>query len=105
MPQGKKLYIGKELFQINYTGGSGNDVVLSRLVTPTPPALTIQSVPPVSVRLVWATNDPPFNLRTATNLATPIWTAALPLPVVIGTNNVVTNTTVGPQTLYRLITQ
>ena len=37
LPQNKKLYIGQELFQISYTGGTGNDVVLNRLVTPPAP--------------------------------------------------------------------
>jgi hypothetical protein len=53
LPQGKKLYIGNQLFQITYTGGSGNDVVLARLTTPPPPTLTIQRIPPTSVRLLW----------------------------------------------------
>ena len=102
LPQNKRLYIGQELFQISYTGGSGNDVVLSRLTTPPPPTLTIDWVPPSAVRLLWATNDPPFTLQTATDLPATNWTAALPLPVVIGTNNIVTNAVSDPQRLFRL---
>ena len=102
LPQGKKLYIGQQLFQISYTGGSGNDVVLSRLITPPPPTLTIQPVPPSAVRLLWATNDPPFSLQTASSLPATNWSAALPLPVVIGTNNVVTNSVSGAEEFYRL---
>ncbi len=101
LPQGKKLYIGQQLFQISYTGGSGNDVVLSRQTTPPPPALMIQGIPPAAVRLLWATNDPPFSLQTLTNLPATNWSAASPLPVVIGTNNVVTNAAAGQQ-FYRL---
>jgi autotransporter-associated beta strand protein len=106
LPEAKKLYINRELFQVSYTGGSGNDVVLARLVTPPPPTLTIQRVSSASVRLLWPTNDPPFSLQSATNLATPIWTAVTPLPSLFGTNNVVTNSTVGFTNLakyYRLI--
>jgi hypothetical protein len=55
-----------------------------------------------SVRLLWATNDPPFSLQAATNLPSANWIAALPLPVVSGTNNVVTNAITGSQQFYRL---
>jgi hypothetical protein len=55
------------------------------------PVLTIEQAPSNSVRLLWATNDPAFNLCFATNLPSTNWVPALPLPVVIGTNNVVTN--------------
>jgi autotransporter-associated beta strand protein len=102
LPQGKKLYIGQELFQISYNGGSGNDVVLSRIITPPPPTLTIQKVPPSSVRLLWATNDPPFSLQTASSLPASNWSAVLPLPVVIGTNDVVTNLVSNSKQFYRL---
>ena len=102
LPQGKKLYLGKELFQISYTGGSGNDVVLTRLTTPPPPTLYIEPTAPASVRLFWATNDPPFSLQTATNLPSTNWIAASPAPVAIGTNNVVTNAASSPEQFYRL---
>ena len=102
LAQGKKLYIGNQLFQITYAGGSGNDVVLTRLVTPPPPTLAIQQIPPASVRLLWATNDPPFSLQVCTNLPATNWAAASPLPVAIGTNNIVTNSTTGGQRFYRL---
>lgn len=102
LPQGKKLYVGKELFQISYTGGSGNDVVLSRLTTPPPPVLTIAHVGTNLVRLQWATNDPPFSLQTSSNLSSTDWSAAAPAPAVVGTNNVVTNTASAAAQFYRL---
>jgi len=102
LPQGKKFYLGGELFQITYNGGSGNDVVLSRLITPPPPTLTIQSLAPTSVRLRWPINDPPFSLQTATNLTSGNWVAASPLPAVVGTNNVVTNAIVNASQFFRL---
>jgi autotransporter-associated beta strand protein len=105
LPQGAELYIGSEQFQISYTGGTGNDVVLTRLVTPPPPTLTIERVPPSSVRLIWPTNDPAFRLQSTTNLTALTWISASPPPVVIviGTNNVLTNTISGAQQYYRLI--
>jgi len=103
LPQGKKVYLGGELFQISYTGGTGNDVVLTRLITPPPPTLTIERVLTNSVRLIWATNNPPFSLQANTNLTATNWVAALPLPTVVGTNNIVTNTTTSGETFYRLI--
>jgi hypothetical protein len=102
LPQGKKLYIGKELFQISYTGGSGNDVVLSRLTTPPPPQLTIERAGTNTVRLLWATNDPTFSLQTCTNLSVGSWSATLPSPSLIGGNDVVTNMTINGAQFYRL---
>jgi len=102
LSQNAKFYIGGELFQINYAGGTGNDVVLTRLVTPPPPSLTIEYVPPASVRLVWPTNNPQFSLRSITNLAGSNWTTVTPAPIVIGTNRVVTNTISGTERYYRL---
>ena len=102
LPQGKKLYIGQQLFQISYTGGTGNDVVLSRLVTPPPPTLIIQRASPTSVLLLWPTNDPPFSLQTTTTLPATNWAAALPLPLVVGTNNFVTNPISNLEQFYRL---
>lgn len=103
LPQNGKIYIGGELFQINYSGGSGNDVVLSRLVTPPPPVLTIAQTSPNSVILRWPTNDPPFRLVSATNLLATNWTQTLPLPSVVGANNMVTNALNSTANFYRLV--
>jgi autotransporter-associated beta strand protein len=102
LPQNAGLYIGGEQFTINYAGGTGNDVVLTRFPTPPRPALTIEKAPPSSVRLRWPTNAAGFTLQSNTNLNTTNWTAALPLPVITGPNNVVTNTDSGGQKFYRL---
>lgn len=103
LAQNGKLYIGGELFRVNYSGATGNDVVLSRLVAPPPPVLMIEKITPGFVRLRWPTNDPAFRLIAGTNLATTNWTQVLPLPVTNGTNLVVTNAILGPQRFYRLI--
>ncbi len=103
LPQNKKFYLGGELFQISYTGGTGNDVVLTRLVTPPPPVLKIERATTNSVRLTWATNDPPFSLQSNTNLTGSNWIAATPLPTLSSTNHIVTNTITGNAKFYRLI--
>lgn len=103
LPEGKKFYLGQELFQITYTGATGNDVVLTRLVTPPPPVLTIEHAGTNAICLRWPTNDPPFSLQTATYLPATNWLAATPLPTVVGTNNHVTNTVAGEPRFYRLV--
>ena len=54
------------------------------------------------MRLLWPTNPAGFNLEASTNLGTTIWSDILPAPVVIGTNNVVTNAMDTPRKFYRL---
>ena len=102
LPQNASLYIGDEQFTISYTGGTGNDVVLTRLVTPPRPVLAIEKAPPSSVRLRWPTNAVGFTLQSNTNLNTTNWVFAPPAPTVVGTNNVVMNATNGSQKFYRL---
>jgi len=104
LPQNGKLYISGQLFQINYAGSTGNDVVLTRLATPPPPTLTIESVSPNAIRVLWPTNDPPFRLVSATNLSAANWTSVTPSPAVIGSNNIVTNTILPGGNFYRLAT-
>jgi hypothetical protein len=53
--------------------------------------------------LSWTTNVPGFNLASATNLASPVWsTNNLPAPVVVDAQNVVTNPIAGPRQFFRL---
>ena len=102
LPQNSSLYMGGEQFTISYTGGTGNDVVLTRLVTPPRPVLAIEKAPPSFVRLLWPTNAVGFTLQSNTNLNTTNWTAALPLPVITGTNNIVLDSMTNSQRFYRL---
>ena len=111
LPDGAQFYIGGQLFQINYREVFKhifflNNVVLTRLPTPyVPPVpmLTIERQPPDSVRLLWATNDPALNLQWETNLSANNWSTAALSPVVIGTNNVVTDTGAVGSKFYRLV--
>ena len=102
-PEGSTFIIGSETFQISYVGGDGNDVVLKQISgSPRPPQLNIERLTTNSVRLLWPTNPPGFKLECNTNLATTNWATASPLPSVISTNNVVTNSTTQPHKFYRL---
>jgi autotransporter-associated beta strand protein len=102
LPQGTNFYISGELFQINYSGGTGNDVVLTRLVTPPKPALTIERVPPKSVRLLWTTNDSAYVLQSESDLAAMNWAVVPTPPVILGNNYVITNVVAGQSKFYRL---
>jgi hypothetical protein len=63
-------------FQINYTGGTGNDVVLTRIVT-----LEIEPVSSTGVRVLWVTNGTAgFSLESNTNLSTTNWCSRLRHP-------------------------
>ena len=102
LPQNASLYIGEELFTISYTGGTGNDVVLTRVPTPPRPVLTIEKASSLTVRLLWPTNAVGFDLQSNTNLITTSWSAAnLPLSVV-GTNHAALDSTTNSPRFYRL---
>ncbi len=103
LPQNASVTFGDHIFRVSYTGGTGNDVVLTKIGDVFRPALTIERVPPTSIRLLWATSAPPFRLQSNTNLSTTNWTSVTQSPTVIGTNAVVTNTANGGQKFYRLV--
>ncbi len=56
-----------------------------------------------NVVLSWPTSATGFNLEYATSLGSPSWNTNLPAPVVISTNNVVTNSVSGAQKYFRLV--
>jgi autotransporter-associated beta strand protein len=102
LPEGANFYIGGEQFAITYVGGDGNDVVLTRIPTPPRPALVIEPFQPASVRLLWPVSFTDYTLQFSTNLSGADWMPTLSLPVIIGTNNVVTNAAGGARRFYRL---
>lgn len=55
-----------------------------------------------NVVLKWSTNAVGFTLQSTTNLASPVWVAVSPAPLVISTNNVVTNSAAGKQKFFQL---
>ncbi|HWX21142.1 MAG TPA: hypothetical protein VN578_14680 [Candidatus Binatia bacterium] len=56
-----------------------------------------------NVLVEWPTNATGFTLEFSTNLASAVWSSNLPAPVVVNTNQVVTNGISGTQKYYRLI--
>ncbi len=89
------------LFTATATDANGNTSEFSPCALANP-RLSIERVPPNAVRLLWPTNPSGFNLEFNTNLATANWQSASPAPIVVGTNNVVTNATTSPQQFYRV---
>jgi hypothetical protein len=56
-----------------------------------------------NVILTWPTNAAGFTLQSTTNLTPPaVWTTVSPAPVVVNTNNAVTNAISGTEQFYRL---
>jgi VCBS repeat-containing protein len=52
LPEGAPVYVGGKLFSISYTGGSGNDVVLTRINDEPSGSVTITGAPSQGARLV-----------------------------------------------------
>ena len=65
------------------------------------PVLTIRPSG-TNVILTWPTNAAGYTLVFATNLVSPVWLTNSPPPVVVNTNNAVTNGISGTQKFYRL---
>jgi uncharacterized repeat protein (TIGR03803 family) len=104
-PGGGLVLSGNTLYGTAQGGGSsGHGTVFSlTVVLPvSPPQLTI--IPSgTNVILNWPTNAAGFTLESTTNLAAPaVWITNAPPPVVVGTNNVVTNGITGSRKFYRL---
>ena len=91
VPQNGSVFVGGEKFVVNYSGGTGNDVVITRVSTPPPPVLTLERVAPRSVRMLWPTNDPAYRLQYTANLTGSNWANVTSTRYVVGTNFAVTN--------------
>ena len=87
-------------FKISYTGGTGNDVVLTQLLSV--PSLTALPLGNANLKFSWPTNYTGFTLESNTNLTSTVWSAVVPLPVISGTNYVATNNMTGLQKFFRL---
>jgi autotransporter-associated beta strand protein len=107
-PQGATFASGGAQFQISYTGGDGNDVVLTQLTASAqfpPPVLTVETVGSTQARVSWTTNAVGFQLQSTADLLQPAW-ASVPYPMVpLGALNTVTvPSTNGPASaFFRLV--
>jgi len=102
LPEGATVNVSGTPFAVSYLGGTGNDVVLTRLAATQQPLLNIQRSANTNVVLSWATNFTGFTLEANTNLSTNVWSGVSPAPAVSGTNNVVTNAAIESGKFYRL---
>ncbi len=75
--------------------------VVASAPTNEPPRLSATPYGPDLV-LSWPTNTTGFLLETTPHLPAVNWTSALPMPVVVGDRNVVSNTMDGEEAFYRL---
>jgi hypothetical protein len=106
LAQDAHVIAGDQIFHISYFGRDGNDVVLTKIADVFRPTLRIESITATFVRLLWPTSDPAFTLQFTTNVSGTNfsgWTSVPEMPVISGTNRVVTNSSSGTQRLYRLI--
>jgi len=103
-PTAGLLLSGNSLYGMAGLGGSaGHGTIFSLLVTG--PQLTIATAG-TNVVLSWPTNATVFNLEMATSLgSSPIWTTNSTAPVIIGGQNVVTNSISGAGRFFRLSSQ
>jgi hypothetical protein len=102
----QNIYIrARGYYSDSYLNGSESLMQSVRNAFLTPlvmPLLNIQLSANTNVVLSWATNFTGFTLETSTNLATNVWSVVSPVPVVSGTNNVVTNAISRSPHFYRL---
>jgi uncharacterized repeat protein (TIGR03803 family) len=96
-PLAKLILSGNTLYGTTYAGGdAGNGTVFSLSLPPASvPQLTI--IPfGANVILTWPANATGFTLEFATNLISPaVWSTNLPSPVVVNSQNTVTNAIFG----------
>jgi uncharacterized repeat protein (TIGR03803 family) len=102
-PEDGLVISGNTLYGTAKWGGTnGNGTVFSISLPPPPPQLTI-IYSGANVILTWPTNATGYTLQSTTNLAPPaVWSTVSPAPVVVNTNNAVTNTLSGTQMFFRL---
>jgi uncharacterized repeat protein (TIGR03803 family) len=82
------------------SGGGGNDS--GTVFELSFPLLTVSNASPLTI-LSWPANQTGFSLQWTTDLADPAWALATPVPAVVGSQWVVSNSAPGPTTFYRLI--
>jgi len=79
----------------------GNRNLTTNVAVISAPVLTIKPSG-TNVILTWPTNATGFSLVSATILASPVWLTNSPAPIVVNTNNSVTNGISGTRKFHRL---
>jgi uncharacterized repeat protein (TIGR03803 family) len=100
-PNAGLVLYGNTLYGTADEGGNYGDGTVFGISLPPSPQLAI-SLAGANVVLTWTTNSVGFTLQSTTNLISTNWSAVSPAPVVVNTNNVVTNSISGRQLFYRL---
>jgi uncharacterized repeat protein (TIGR03803 family) len=98
-PNGPLILSGNTLYGTAAGGGSsGNGTVFSLSLVP-----QLAIIPyGTNVIMTWPTNFTGYTLQSTTNLVSTNWSTVSPAPVVVNTNNVVTNAISGRQQFFRL---
>jgi uncharacterized repeat protein (TIGR03803 family) len=102
VPLGGLFLSGNTLYGTTDSGGIGGSGTLFSVSLPGLPQLAILPSG-ANVILTWPANAAGYNLQSAPSLvSSAVWTAVSPAPVVVNTNNVVTNPVSGSQQFFRL---
>jgi len=95
---------GNALYGTASEGGNSGSGTIFRISFAPQLAITPSAT---NINLTWPTNYAGFDytgyhLQSTTNLASPVWTANLPAPVIVNGQNIVTNPVSGTQQFFRL---
>jgi len=101
-PDGTTNQINGIKFVINYSGGDGNDVVITQVEARPQPILSIARVSDGNVVVSWESTFQNYVLESNTNLATSAWSVISSAPIVSGGRYLVTDSMDAPQKMYRL---
>jgi len=101
-PYAPLILSGNTLYGTTLEGGAAGFGAVFSLSLPVPPLLNIIHSE-TDVILTWPTNAVGFTLQSTTNLASSaVWTSVSLAPVIVNTNNAVTNAISGTREFYRL---
>lgn len=100
-PIGGLILSSNILYGTTSAGGTSSFGTIFRISLPAPNLAVLRSG--TNFILTWPTNFTGYKLLSTTNLASPTaWVTNITVPVVVNTNNVVTNIITGTQMFYRL---
>lgn len=106
VPSGLLDYLTAYTWQVRYQDNHGawSSYSIPTTFTTAPPSLTVAEFQG-NVIVSWPTNADGFSLQYTTDLTSTNWNPVLSPPIVVGTQNVVTNATTNPASFFRLYKQ